>query len=93
MSKMDKVMVNREQLLATRPKLWKYSMPVFRTAAAHNIGENTKDAERESLLQFAVRLAWALTCHKVQGQTFCIGQRIGITFGKANPVCCGLCES
>ena len=50
-------------------------VPIFKTFVTYQLSKRNRHSARSQLLQLHLRLAWALTCHKVQGQTFPTGQK------------------
>ena len=45
-------------------------VPIFKTFVTYQLCGRNCHTARSQLLQLHLRLAWALTCHKVQGQSF-----------------------
>ena len=52
------------------------SVPIFKVFVSYRLGGKAQHGARAHLIQLLLRLAWALTCHKVQGQTFPAGRKI-----------------
>ena len=52
------------------------AFPFFKTFVTYQLGERNRHTFRSQLLQLPQSLAWALTCDKVQGQTFPTGQKV-----------------
>ena len=64
-------------------KTYPGAVPIFKVYVSYRIGGKNQHGARAHLLQLPLRLAWALTCHKVQGQTFPSGQKIIIKWYKS----------
>ena len=50
-------------------------VPIFKTFVTYQFCGRNRHTARSQFLQLHLRPAWALTCHKVQGQTFPTGQK------------------
>ena len=61
------------------------SVPIFRETFTYNLGGSGKHLARATLIQLPLRLAWGITCHGVQGQTFSSDTRIVIHWSKGLP--------
>ena len=65
--------------------LFSGSVPYFRESFSYNLGTSTKHLARATLVQLPLRLAWGVTCHKVQGQTFTSSSKIVTHWSKGLP--------
>ena len=69
------------RLAALQPR----SVPIFEERFTYNLGSSGKHLARATLVQLPHRLAWGITCHKVQGQTFGCNTKIVIQWSKGLP--------
>ena len=64
-------------------KTYPGSVPSFKAFVSQQLGGKSQHGARSHLLQLPLRLAWALVCHKVLGQTFPSGQKVIIKWNRS----------
>ena len=64
-------------------KTYPGAVPIFKAFVSYQLGGKSQHGARSHLLQLPLRLAWALICHKVQGQTFPSGQKVIIKWDRS----------
>ena len=83
-SMMQQLVNNSFNSFLTFSNFFSASVPIFRTSVTFNVWAKADYAAWWRFLQVNIRLTKALTCHKVQSQSFPPGQTIVCELGQAD---------